>query len=164
MANVTILPALLTRPNDTTLYTVGDGIAASAAAGALIELPLFSAAANGSAFLTGFQLITSQKACQAGVRVHFYNANTVSAAGKIFDNAVFTDLSADQQLYQGYIDLDAFNTEDTTSTFAVAFRDGMAKQMTADANKSLWFQLQLKTGAFTPDALQTFRGTAWGVQ
>lgn len=164
MANVVILPTLLTRPNDTTLYTVGDGIAALTSNAVLQELPLFSGGASGTAVLDKLQIITSQKACQGGIRVHFYNASTVSAGGIIEDNAVFADLTADQALYQGYFDMPAFNTEDTSSTYAVSVEKSIGLLLTADALKSVWMQFQLKTTAFTPDALQTFRTTAWVVQ
>lgn len=165
MANVIILPTLLTRPADTNIYAVGDGIAALTATAVMQELPAFAGAAGGTAFLVGMQVVTNMATCQGGIRVHFYNALGVSAAGIIEDNAVYTLLTADQALYQGFIDLPAFNTEDASSTVAVAFDKGLSVPLTSEAGTNkVYFQFELKTGAFTPTSAQTFRTTAWVVQ
>lgn len=163
MANVRLTPVLLTRPNDTTLYTVGDGIAALTSNAVLIELANFAAAAGGTAILDKLQIHTSQKACQAGLRVHFHDAG-VSAGGVIEDNAVYAILTADKLLDQGFLDMDAFNTEDTSSTYATTLMKAIGLELTSDGSNKVYLQLHLKTGAFTPDALQTFHICAWVVQ
>lgn len=164
MANLRLTPILLTRPNDTTLYTVGDAIAALTANAVMFEIPSFASAAGGVAILDKLQILTSQKACQAGLRVHFYNDINVSAAGIIEDNAVFAQLTADKLLDQGFLDMDAFNTEDTTSTYASTFLKAIGLELQSDSNNKVYGQLQIKTGAFTPDALQTFHIIPWVVQ
>lgn len=166
MATATIQAAKLTRPNDTTAYAVGDGIAASAGAGAVIEIPNATTSANDTSVLFGVQCTTSQKANQSGLRIHFWSVGTGLNAGTLIaDNAAFKQKIEDEATYLSYIDLDSFVAEDTTNgSLAVAHIKNLSFPLKSDAAKSVWFQVELKTTAFTPDALQTFLFTFWVVK
>lgn len=141
MANYTVR-ASITRPANTTPYTAGDVVGATAAA---IELPNF-APAHSLLILVGVTLEIDVTAIPSGMttfRAHFYSATPPSA---LADNAAWDLATADRTVYRDYVDLeyivDHGNTLFTRSgQVAVPVRMG--------ASTSLFMYL-VTNGAFTP--------------
>lgn len=91
----------VTRPSNTTAYTAGDVMGATAAA-----ITFANAGPNaGAVMITGAQLqldIASIPSGMTGFQLHFYSVTPPSA---LADNAVFNLPSGDRNSYLGYIDL-----------------------------------------------------------
>ena len=142
-----------TRVADTNGYTAGDEISdnvtgGSATPGQLSGAPLVS---GGGLLIIGGLLMTSDKACVAQFRTHFYNAAPTMSG----DNVAFGWKIADRLKWLGYIDWDAFSTEDATNSDGAFAMAGSIRLPMVPAATTLYYRHETKT-AFTPDSAQTF--------
>ena len=133
----------VTRPANTTAYTAGDVVGATAAA---IELTSIGPA-GGHIMITAVDLeidVASVPAGMGNFRGHFYDATPPSA---LADNAAFDIPSGDRDNYLGYID---FGTPADLGSTLFVQAEGVNKQFKlASGVTSLWMYLQT-IAAFTP--------------
>ena len=142
-----------TRVSDTNGYTAGDEIsnnvtAGSATPGQLTNAPLVS---GGGLLIIGGLLSTSQKTCVAQLRTHFYSAAPTMSG----DNVAFGWKLADKLTWLGYIDWDAFSTEDATNSDGAFAMAGSIRLPMVPAATTLYYRHETKT-TFTPDSAQSF--------
>lgn len=130
-----------TRPANTTAYTAGDAVGATAAA---ITFPTMGPSAK-EVLLTGVSLEIDVTAIPSGMstfRLHLYNVTPPSA---LADNAAWDLPAGDRASYLGYIDIPT--PIDLGSTLYCEW-NGVNKQVTLSGT-SIFAYLQT-TGAYTP--------------
>jgi hypothetical protein len=133
----------VTRPSNTTAYTAGDVVGATAA---VIEFTNIGPA-GGQIMLTSADVRIDVSAIPSGMtseRWHLYTATPPSA---LADNAVWDLPSGDRAGYIGYIDLGS--PADLGSTL-FAQVDGINKHVKLAANSTSLFAYRVTNGAYTP--------------
>lgn len=158
--------ATLTRVADTNALAVGDVIAQSTTAANtfFMELPV-AATAGQRVRVDKLSLATSQAACVAQIRAHFWNVPRATLpVGTPADNAAMTTILTNQPYYVGYIDVPALSAEAGTNTAArsLPITPWMEFQC-AEPLTSVFVSLSTNT-AFTPDSAQTFTLFVGGVR
>lgn len=149
--------ATVTRPADTTPYTAGDVVGATAAA---IAFPSIGPAA-GHIIITDVDFRVDVSAVPSGMtsfRLYLYGATPPSA---LADNAAFDLPSGDTASYLGYLDLGT--PVDMGSSLFVQ-TSGVNKKLKLGATTGLWGYLVTLTG-FTPASatVKSIRLNALGV-
>jgi len=141
----------VTRPANTTAYTAGDVVGATAA---VWEFPLIGAS-GGQIIITGVDHRIDVAAIPAGMssfRLHLYDATPPSA---LADNAAWDLPAGDRASYLGFIDIGS--PVDMGSTLFVQ-EDQKNKKVKLNASTSLFGYL-VTNGGFTPtlSAVKTLR-------
>lgn len=141
------------RPNNTTPYTAGDVVSASAGGITWLRMTNLSRVANGSGYITGVRISTDKKSITPRFRIHMYNAETATVA---VDNLPYEKLYVDEPNYLGYVDLPAMSTpaDATNSTLSTAQDLGVRIPFTG-VTSYLSCQLEALDG-FTPAASEKF--------
>ena len=137
----------VTRPANTTAYTAGDVVGATAAAITFARI----GPANGQIIITDVDYRVDLTAVPSGMtsfRLHLYNATPPSA---LADNAPWDLPSGDRASYLGYIDLGT--PVDVGSTLYVQ-TSGVNKKLAMGATTSLFGYL-VTNGAYTPASAGT---------
>lgn len=146
----------ITRPADTTAYTAGDVVGATAAAITFADI----GASFGSIVITDADLridVSSVPAGMTSFRLHLYNETPPSA---LADNAAWDLPSGDRASYLGYVDIGT--PEDVGSTLFVQ-TDGTAVKTVQMKTPNLYGYL-VTNGGFTPTsaAVKSIRLCALG--
>lgn len=147
----------VTRPADTTAYTAGDVVGATAAAITFASI----GPAAGHIIITSADLRVDVTAVPSGMtsfRLHLYNATPPSA---LADNAPWDLPSGDRASYLGYIDLGT--PVDLGSTLFVQTPTDFRKELLMGASTSLFGYL-VTNGGYTPTsaAVKSIRLNAVG--
>lgn len=148
-----------TRPNDTTIYSVGDVISATTSDTGTTPLRSLAVGrvAGGSGYLTKLRLSTDAKACTAAVRVHFYSVPTPATAVP-GDNLPMILLYANKAQRLGHIDFTNLVTSvvSTNATMAVAQDiDSHIQYKCANGDSNIYYRYE-SLSSFTPVANQKF--------
>ena len=150
----------LTRPADTTAYTAKDVVSDSTSAPSVLTFADFARVNQGSGIIVRARLMTDQKTCTAGFRLHLFH----TAPTAINDNSPYLLLYANAANRIGMIDFPAMTSEDATnSTAASTMRpssDGSYGTpnlwyQAASASRAIYGILET-TSAFTPASGQKF--------
>jgi len=124
----------LTRPADTTAYTAKDVVADSTSAPTVITFSNFARVNAGSGIIVRARLMTDQKTCTSGFRLHLFH----TAPTAINDNSPYSLLYANAANRIGQIDFAAMSSEDPTNSTAAASMRPSADGAYGAPN--LWFQ------------------------
>ncbi len=138
------------RPSNTTAYTAGDVIGATA--GSAIHTLTTVGPSGGYILIQSIAMATHDTSVPAGMasfRIHFYNASPTAIA----DNAAFDLLTADHGKYLGYVDLPT-PQDFGSSIYTQADYPGRLVKLAASST-SLFIEIETK-GAFTPVSAVTF--------
>jgi hypothetical protein len=149
---IAIVSAELTRPANTSAYTIGDVVSDSTVASTLLTFTGAARVTGGSGYITKVRLETNQSTNVAQMRLWLYTINNPTV---VADNVPMTLLYTNKANRIGYIDIPSCATEMAGSDSAQA-QDGtirFAFRCGADAN--LYGLLETKT-AFTPTSNQKF--------
>ena len=143
-----------TRPDNTTGYTAKDVVCNSDVAPALIKFAdIASNAVEGSGYIVGIRLVTSQKANTAKFRLHLYHTEPAA----IYDNVLNKLLYVDAGKRIAAIDLPAMSTEDAaTSTCAESADFSIRVPYHTKSNSTTICGVLECLDAFVPDAQQKF--------
>lgn len=136
----------VTRPANTTAYTAGDVVGATAAA---ITFPDMASTIGRDIIITSASLRIDVSAIPAGMtsfRLHLYSATPPSA---LADNAAWDLPSGDRASYLGYIDLGS--PADMGSTLYCQV-DSINKQIRLASSETAVYGYLVTNGAFTPAA------------
>ena len=152
----------LTRPADTTAYTIGDVMADSASAPTILKITdafRFDGAGN---LITSLRVSTDNK-LWAGTQIRFYFYNASVTAQN--DNAAFAQLYANVSKGAGYIDITFDSAATGASTDMVAGQnttDRLGIQAPTDGNDIYIIPVILT--ASTPTSAQKFYGKLTVIQ
>ena len=161
MAGVTAKVGVeLTRPADTTAYAAKDVVSDSTSAPTVLTFANFARVNNGSGMIVRARLMTDQKTCTAGFRLHlFHTAPTATN-----DNSPYLLLYSNAANRIGMIDFPAMTSEDSTNSTAAATMRPSSDGSYGTPN--LWYQAAAAsraiygvletTSAFTPASGQKF--------
>ena len=165
----------LTRPNDTTPYSIGDALANSSTASAVVPIEFKVAKENGGAgFVTGAQLLTDSATAFGAIRLHLFNRAPFAAAAYTADNSAIaityaaSRVGIADQAIDGdnisphnvpnklpLIDFTTF-TAQSSSAMSIGQCDQTELAFTCAPNSKLIYGLLEVRAAFTPVALQNF--------
>ncbi len=135
-----------TRPSNTDAYAAKDVVGNTGTAAVITFADL-----GAQGFIIGARVMTSQKTCVAGLRLHLYSV----APTAIADNSPFLLLYANRANKLCTIDFPTLSTEDATnSTGAIAEVYDRPLPYVA-ATDTIYGVLETRD-AFTPDSAQTF--------
>ncbi len=144
---------VVARPADTNAYIAKDVY--NTAAGAGFVFNSLGAGARGAGVIVKARLATDQKTNVASYRLHLWNAPVTFIA----DNSPFLFLYVNETSYQGSIDFDAMQTEDSTnSTAAYSLKVGNLLPFVCAASATLYGELEI-LDAFTPASAQSMTVT-----
>lgn len=145
----------MTRPADTTAYTVGDVVSNNATTTTPMEYANLLRVAGGSGYVVGCLISTNLKSIVPALRVHLFNAANPTVAA---DNAAFKELYADAAKRCSYFDMPAMTTATDTSNsdMSRAVKMDLRVPVVGGATASLWVVLEALT-AFTPASGQLIR-------
>ena len=142
----------ITRPADTTPYSINDAIADSATAPTLLQFTGCANANGGQGYITKVILLTNQKTCTSRFRLSFYH----TAPSPVNDNAIKPMLYANRDKLIGRIDLDPTSTEDIAgSDAAFALSTALLPYVLAENDTKIYAILTTLDG-FTPASAQQF--------
>jgi hypothetical protein len=148
-----LLTAAFTRPADVIAYAVGDVVAASTTAAALIALALAGLATGRGGVLQNLVLTKNGTGVtNARFRVHFFSSAVATVPGQ--DNAGFAVLYANAAYYLGFLDFPTMTIGTGTNTGARAVLDNLSK-IYACAATDLLFTLEA-LDAYTPASAEQF--------
>lgn len=141
--------ATITRPANTTAYTVGD-VVGDTGGSAIISLTS-AGPSGGFIILQSISLVFSDSTVPSGMgafRVHMYSASPTAIA----DNAAFDLASGDRATYMGYIDLPAPQDLGSTLYTQTDYPGRLIKL--AAASTTLFAEIETR-GAYTPVSAST---------
>ena len=139
----------ITRPSNTTAYTVGD-VVGDTGGSAIISLTAAGPTA-GFVLVQSISLVFSDSTVPSGMgafRIHMYSASPTAIA----DNAVFDLVSGERANYMGYIDLPAPQDLGSSLYTQVDYPGRLIKL--AAASTTLFVELETR-GAYTPVSAST---------
>jgi hypothetical protein len=158
-ADIVVVSKEFTRPSDTTAYTAGDVVSNSTTA--TTPQPLASAVPSGQGGeVIAIRLVTDKKSVTPKMRVHLYNASTITVAA---DNAAFKDLYIDNSKYLGSVDLPAMVTgaDTTNSTQSRSQVTGIFHPIRGAAGSGTIYYVLETLDAFTPASGEKFTLTLY---
>jgi hypothetical protein len=147
----------VTRPADTTAYAAKDAINTATSGAVALSLSAAARKNGGAGYIRKLLIKTNKIDITPRLRVHFYNASTITVHQ---DNAAFNSEWDDRAKHLGFIDLDALHIEGASAEFAQAQATDLAFPFVcATDDDDLYFQLET-LDAFTPASGQIFLLTA----
>ena len=159
-SNVSKVGVELTRPADTTAYTAKDVVCGSTGSPSVLTFADFARVNQGSGIIIRARLMTDQKTCTAGFRLHLFH----TAPTPIADNSPYLLLYANAANRIGMIDFPAMTSEDSTNSTAASTMRPSSDGSYGTPN--LWYQAAAAsraiygiletTSAFTPASGQKF--------
>lgn len=152
--NVATAIAELVRPADTTAYAANDVVSNNTSASTLLAFDVMREGGT-SAYLVSARLTTNQKSITPRIRVHVFNATSVTVAA---DNAAYKSVYADFSKRVAVFDLPALTTAaDTTNSDSSHASDHTLRIPVSAAPGDTKLYVLLETlDAFTPTSGQKF--------
>lgn len=159
-SNTSVVGVELTRPANTDAYAAKDVVSDSTSAPTVLTFANFARVNQGSGIIVRARLMTDQKTCTAGFRLHLFH----TAPTAINDNSPYLLLYANAANRIGMIDFPAMTSEDSTNSTAAATMRPSSDGSYGTPN--LWYQAAAAsraiygvletTSAFTPASGQKF--------
>lgn len=148
------------RPDDVTVYAVGDVVGDVVADTDTTPLPGITVASEvgGSGYITSIELAINQTTALFRGRLHFFtvSAPTTALGG---DNVAFARLFANEGEYIGFVDLGTFTLSAGAGADMVSIqRDDLFFRYTCDAADTDIYVLLETLDTWTPVALKTVSG------
>lgn len=147
-----------TRPNNITVYSIGDVVGATAA---VWTFPSMQASSGGEVLLTSVVFYRGSSALESGEGSYTLHLYSASPASSLADNATWdiTNSGNDRAVYEGKIDLGT--PVDVGGTIVVSL-DQVNKQVTS-SDGNLYGYL-VTNAAYTPQAQSSFSLKLHGVK
>jgi hypothetical protein len=149
------------RPANTTAYAIGDAISQNVNDTATTPLRGIIIGRKNKRFNTGYitklRLWTSQVACVAVIRIHFYK-KSVPASAVVGDNVQMTLLYGNRYDRIGSVDMPALATSSVATSSTASQSLDITSRLPfnlADSDMMIYYRLETLT-VFTPDSAQQF--------
>lgn len=153
--NISQVTVELTRPSDTTAYTIGDVVSNSTSATVLLVFTNVARVNAGTGYIVAAILNTDKKSITPRLRVHLYNASNPTVSN---DNAAHRELYADIGKKITHFDMPAMVTpaDTTNSTLSRTVENNIRiPYVCAAASRTLYILLEAMD-AFTPASAEKF--------